>query len=115
MRGGGEHACEGGGHACLMRVHMQVVRLCVCVCVCPPSPTCTVSLSSRMMAFTTAGLLHLMRRSRGPLSVWIWRSRQLSGPGLAVRRWEGSHFFMTSYGNKLISWCRRGSGGGQVR
>lgn len=58
--------------------------------------TSTVSLKAWMMVFTVLALSVRIRRSRGPLSVSICRSRQLSGPALRLRRLAGSHFLMTS-------------------
>lgn len=68
--------------------------------------TATVSLKSSITCFTVSSSVHRMRRSRAPLSVSTWRSRQSSAPGFFDLRLEGIHFLMTSNGNLLIC-CRR--------
>ena len=75
--------------------------------------TCTVSLRVSIMVFTVCTLSVRMRRSRGPRSVSIWRSRQVSGPAFLLRRLEGSHFLMTSYG-KVLSSCTGAEINGEI-
>ncbi len=75
------------------------------------SHTSTVSRRSFMRNLTSADPAHRIRRSRGPLSVSICRSKQSSVPGFLLRRCDGSHFLIVSYAKVFISYIEKCSTG----